>query len=134
MDRIITVFKVCQLPMNTLCSVITDGGEKATASLIGTENVLWIWCCVHRLSLVFQESFSMFPQHIAERKALFLVMLRKIVNFCIVNFEKLSPYLKLPDGCKQVNKEEFVINFIRRKNFKKIVIHDGWDILMLYYL
>ncbi len=76
----------------------------------------------------------MFPQHIAERKALFLVMLRKIVNFCIVNFEKLSPYLKLPDGCKQVNKEEFVINFIRRKNFKKIVIHDGWNILMLYYL
>ncbi len=107
--------KLCELFDQTICAVITDGAEIGTAAKIGNDDTLWIWCTVHLLSLVFQDSFVPFPQDAVEKKAFCLVMLRKTVNFFIQNFDKLSLHMPIPKGCCKVSIIKILIIFLEKK-------------------
>jgi hypothetical protein len=112
-NRIKSIIEQCNLANISISAVVTDGGEIATASKIGTDDTLWIWCCVHLLSLAFEGSFCSFPQNSSENKPHFLVQLRKIINTCITNFDKLQKYLNIP-GCSTVSFLLF-INILEEK-------------------
>lgn len=101
-EQIKSILDICNLSTNMLISVTTDGAEIGTAAKIGNDRVLWIWCTVHLLSLIFEYSFNVFPIDLKEKKAVWLVKLRKIVNLFIIYFDKLKLYLPIPDDCKQV--------------------------------
>jgi hypothetical protein len=94
------VLNLCTLSIKLITTIITDSGECRTAASISSKNVLWVWCCIHLLSLVFQDSFSLFPQNKQEGKAHVFVMLRKIVNLFIIYLDKLKPCL-IPEGCRK---------------------------------
>jgi hypothetical protein len=100
------------LSAQSISIIVTDGGEINSASKIGDDNILWVWCCIHLLSLVFQDSFNVFPQNNKEKKANWLVMLRKVVNILLTNFDKISDFLLVPKGhfkvyfCLQIKRIE----------------------------
>lgn len=131
-SRILQVLRCCSLSVENIIAIVTDGGETSSAACIGTENILWIWCCVHLLSLAFQDSFKAFPQHPHESKALWLVMLRKVVNLFVCYFDKLKPYLPIPSGCKKVICT-IIFSVLRKENLKRIVILVGWVILTKFF-
>ncbi len=101
-QQILNLLSICKLSTVNISVVVTDGAEISSASKIGSNNTLWVWCTVHLLSLAFQGSFMCFPQHPVEKQAICLVMLRKTVNLLIENFDKLSPFLPIPEGCHKV--------------------------------
>jgi hypothetical protein len=86
------------LSVESIGIIVTDGGERSSAAKIGNDNILWIWCCIHLLSLAFHDSFNVFPQNTKENKADWLVMLRKVINVLLTNFDKISDFLPIPKG------------------------------------
>jgi hypothetical protein len=93
------VIDTVALSLFNLNAVITDGREEHSAKkLVLPQHSIWIWCCVHILSLVFEDSFDSFLQNERENIPQFLVSLRKLVNFLITNFDKLAQHLPVPDG------------------------------------
>lgn len=97
------ILEYSQLALANIKVIITDGGEAGSAKLLATPSTLWIWCTVHKLSLIFEDSFRGFPLSTTEEIPLFLVQLRKICKFLIVNHDKMKVYLPLPEGHVKVN-------------------------------
>jgi hypothetical protein len=62
---------------------------------LDNESILWVWCYIYLLSLVFQNSLSVFSQHNKKQKEKWLIILRKVINVLISNFDKILDYLQI---------------------------------------
>jgi hypothetical protein len=67
-NHILEIFALCELSVESIGIIVTDGRERNSAAKIGNNNILWIWCCIHLLLLAFYDFLMYFHKILKKTK------------------------------------------------------------------